>query len=88
MTIDYALQEGFIDIRKFRTDLGDKYFTLKLNSNEFDAQETEMGLVVFHKASQECLLIDAEIIDRHTASNEVLSNTAPLTTDGFRSFGY
>lgn len=86
MTFDYALKEGFLDLRKRDVpDCPDIHYTLFLQSEEFRAMETMLGLVLIHKQSNEAHLVDTVMVNTYATDSKILNGVSSLTNDELQS---
>lgn len=88
MTLDYALKEGFIELRRYPMDeMGARRFALIIGTNkEFKGVETPDGVFITDlKGVEDALMIDADTIGKYSVEAEVALNIPILTHDEIRA---
>lgn len=78
MTIEYALREGFLDLRSAEMgENGERPFSLLIKKEaegQFDAIETAFGVLIKNISTGESRLIDADLVGEFSAPMAVLEN--------------
>ena len=76
MTLEYALREGFIDLRRFpmREDGGRGFTALIHPGAGFTAKETPLGLIFIDNKTGDSRLLDSDLLGEYAVEQEILIN--------------